>query len=69
MPSSAEYSVREEILDQYLSSGKWYSRKQLEDFCNRELEDRGKRTISSRTTILNDLLEIANKYKVVIDEK
>lgn len=69
MPSSAEYSTREEILDQYLSSGKWYSRQQLENFCNRELENRGKRIITSRTTIHNDLLEIENKYKIVISRK
>jgi hypothetical protein len=38
MANGKNYSIREQILDQYLSSGHWYSRKQLEEFCNRELE-------------------------------
>lgn len=69
MANGKNYSIREQILDQYLSSGHWYSRKQLEEFCNRELEIRGESPITSRTTIHNDLTEISNKYRITIDTK
>lgn len=69
MANGKNYSIREQILDQYLSSGHWYSRQQLEEFCNRELEIRGESLITSRTTIHNDLTEISNKYRVTIDTK
>ena len=69
MANGKNYSIREEVLDQYLSSGKWYSGRQLVDFCNRELEDRGESLIRSRTTLQNDILEIENKYRIIIAKK
>lgn len=69
MANTKNYSIRERILDHYLSSGKWYSRAQLEDFCNRALEEQGENPITSRTTIQNDLTTISNKFHVNIDTK
>lgn len=68
MANTKNYSLRERILDHYLSRG-WYSRKQLEDACNRELEIRGELPITSRQTIQNDLLTIENKYHIIIETK
>ena len=69
MPNNKIYSVREMILDRYLSSGTYYSGKELIAFCNRELERRGMELVKSRTTLQNDLTEIENKYRVVIERK
>ena len=69
MANTKNYSIREMTLDHYLSSGKWYSRAQLEEFCNRALEERGESTISSRTTLQNDLTTISNKFHVNIETK
>ena len=37
MANTKNYSLREKIIDYYLSHG-WYTRQQIEDACNRELE-------------------------------
>lgn len=66
MANTKNYSLRERIIDYYLSRG-WYTRKQIEDACNRELEARGEYAITSRQTIINDFLTIENKYKVSIE--
>lgn len=68
MANTKNYSLREKIIDQYLSHG-WYSRQQIEDACNRELEAKKESPITSRQTILNDFLTIENKYKIVIESK
>lgn len=69
MPNSKNYSIREQVLDRYLGSGRWYSRQQLEDFCNRALTERGESPVTSRTTLLNDMVAIANKYAITIETK
>ena len=69
MANGKNYSLREEILDKYLSDGNWYSRKQLVEFCNRELAIRGDKLITSRTTFQTDLTEISNKYHIEIEIK
>lgn len=69
MANTKNYSIRERVLDRYLSSGEWYSRIQLEDFCNKALRERGENPITSRTTIQNDLIEIENKYQITIERK
>lgn len=66
MAKNKNYSLRERIIDDYLRRG-WYSRQQLEDACNRELEAHGEYPITSRQTIHNDLLTISRKYNVSID--
>lgn len=68
MANTKNYSLREKIIDYYLSRG-WYSRQQIEDACNRELEAHGEFAISSRQTIFNDFLSIKSKYRVTIETK
>ena len=69
MAISKNYTIRERVLDRYLSSGKWYTRQQLEDFCNKALVEQGEQPVTSRTTLHNDLTTISNKYKVAIATK
>ena len=66
MGNTKNYSLREKIIDEYLARG-WYTRQQIEDACNRELEAHGEHAITSRQTIFNDFLTIRRKYNVVID--
>lgn len=66
MANTKNYSLRERIIDDYLRRG-WYSRQQIEDACNRELEAHGESPITSRQTIQNDFLAISRKYGVTID--
>lgn len=66
MPNTKSYSTRLRILDRYLGSGHAYSGKELIGFVNRELELRGETIITSRTTLMEDLLNIENEYKINI---
>ena len=69
MPNTKNYSTRLRVLDQCLRSGHAYSGKELTDFINRELELRGESTITSRTTLMDDLLNIENEYHTNIIRK
>lgn len=68
MANTKNYSLRERIIDYYLSKG-WYTRKQIEAACNRELEAHGENAITSRQTLINDFLNIERKYNTSIDTK
>jgi predicted DNA-binding transcriptional regulator YafY len=67
MANTKDYSIREMVLDKRLSDGNMYTIRELMDYCNAELELRGEKLVSSRSTIHYDLDEISNKYKVDID--
>ena len=69
MPNTKNYSTRLRVLDQCLRSGHAYSGKELTEFINRELELRGEPTITSRTTLMDDLLNIENEYHTNIVRK
>ena len=69
MPNTKNYSTRLRVLDQCLRSGHAYSGKELTDFINQELELRGEPTITSRTTLMDDLLNIENEYHTNIIRK
>ena len=69
MPNTKNYSTRLRVLDQWLRSGHAYSGKELTEFINRELELRGEPTVTSRTTLMDDLLNIENEYHTVILRK
>lgn len=69
MPNTKNYSTRLRVLDQCLRSRHAYSGKELTDFINRELELRGEPTITSRTTLMDDLLNIENEYHTNIVRK
>lgn len=69
MPNTKNYSTRLRVLDQCLRSGHAYSGKELTEFINQELELRGEPTITSRTTLMDDLLNIENEYHTNIIRK
>ena len=69
MPNTKNYSTRLRVLDQCLRSGHAYSGKELTEFINRELELRGEPIITSRTTLMDDLLNIENEYQTNIIRK
>lgn len=69
MPNTKNYSTRLRVLDQCLRSDHAYSGKELTDFINRELELRGEPTITSRTTLMDDMLNIENEYHTNIIRK
>ncbi|MGI6224331.1 MAG: helix-turn-helix transcriptional regulator [Prevotella sp.] len=69
MSNTKDYSMREMILDRCLQNRKGYTRQQLQDKVNHELEMRGLMPVTARTTILNDLMEIENKYNTVIEHE
>lgn len=69
MPNTKNYSTRLRVLDQCLRSGHAYSGKELTEFINQELELRGEPTITSRTTLMDDLLNIENEYHTNIVRK
>jgi predicted DNA-binding transcriptional regulator YafY len=68
MSNNKNYSLREKIIDEHLRRG-WYSRRQIEDACNRELESHGEHPVTSRQTIINDFMVIERKYHTTIDTK
>ena len=69
MPNTKNYSTRLRVLDQCLRSGHAYSGQELTDFINRELELRGEPRVTSRTTLMDDLLNIENEYHTNIIRK
>ena len=69
MANTKDYSTREKILDKYLQSRRGYTRKELQYFVNKELARRGRDPVTARTTILNDMNEIENKYNTVISRE
>lgn len=69
MSNTKDYSMREMILDHCLQNRNGYTRQQLQDKVNHELERRGLLPITAKTTILNDMMEIENKYHTVIEHQ
>lgn len=62
MPKTKDYSMREMIIDQCLGSGQEFTREELQEEVNRQLESRDMLPIKSRTTILQDLQEMNEKF-------
>ena len=62
MANTKDYSFREMVYDQCFSTGKEYTREQLMDKVNEELEGRGMKPIQSRTTFMQDITEMNDKF-------
>lgn len=62
MANTKDYSFREMVYDQCFSTGKEYTCKQLMEIVNQKLEDRGLMPINSRTTFMQDIAEMNNKF-------
>ena len=62
MANTKDYSMREMILDQCLSSGKEFTREALQAAVNKALLQRGMQAVTSKVTILKDLDEMNEKF-------
>ena len=62
MANTKDYSMREMIYDQCFSTGNEYTCKQLMDIVNEKLEWRGMKLIQSRTTFMQDIAEMNEKF-------
>lgn len=62
MANTKDYAMREMILDQCLSTGKEYTREQLQEIVNKRLAERDMMPIRSRSTILQDIQEMNEKF-------
>ena len=62
MANTKDYAMREMILDRSFSTGKEYTRKELMDVVNHELESRGMAPVRSRTTFTLDIQEMNAKF-------
>jgi predicted DNA-binding transcriptional regulator YafY len=69
MPNTKNYSTRLRVLDRCLRSGHAYTGNELTAFINEALELRGEPKITSRTTLMDDLLNIENEYHTTIIRK
>ena len=62
MANTKDYSYREMIYDQCFSTGNEYTCKQLMDIVNEKLEWRDMKLIQSRTTFMQDIAEMNEKF-------
>ena len=62
MANTKDYAFREMIYDQCFSTGKEFTCKQLMGIVNRKLEERGMKLIQSRTTFMQDMMEMNGKF-------
>lgn len=62
MPQSKQYLYREQLIDNYLSTGRKYTGEQLLNLVNAGLATRGFKQINSRSTFAADINEINSKY-------
>lgn len=62
MAVSKEYSLREMIIDRYLSTGKEFDGQTLMGLVNKELRSRGMLEITARSTFAADIHEINSKF-------
>ena len=62
MANTKDYAFREIIYDQCFSTGKEFTCKQLMDIVNKRLEERGMKLIQSRTTFMQDMMEMNGKF-------
>ena len=63
MANTKDYSMREMIIDQCLSTGRVYTREELQEAVNRGLEARDMLPIRSKVTILQDISEMNEKLR------
>lgn len=66
MPNSKNFSTRLRVLDRCLGSGHAYTGKELIGFINQELEAHSEPPVSSRNTLMEDLMSIENDFNVSI---
>ena len=62
MANTKDYSFREMIYDECFSTGKEFTGQQLMDIVNRKLEGRSMKLIQSRTTFMQDIAEMNEKF-------
>lgn len=65
MANTKDYSMREMVIDRYLSTGNEFTRKEMQDLINKYLAERDMKTVSSKMTVLNDINEMNGKFSQV----
>ena len=63
MANTKDYSMREMIIDQCLSTGREFTREELQEAVNRGLQSRDMLPIKSKVTILQDINEMDEKFR------
>ena len=62
MANTKDYAMREMVYDECFSTGKEFTGKQLMEIVNRRLEARDMLPIQSRTTFMQDMMEMNGKF-------
>ena len=63
MANTKDYSMREMIIDQCLSTGREFTREELQEAVNKGLQSRDMLSIKSKVTILQDINEMDEKFR------
>ena len=63
MANTKDYSMREMIIDQCLSTGREFTREELQEAVNKGLQSRDMLPIKSKVTILQDVNEMDEKFR------
>ena len=63
MANTKDYSMREMIIDQCLSTGREFTREELQEAVNKGLQSRDMLPIKSKVTILQDINEMDEKFR------
>lgn len=62
MANTKDYSMREMIIDKYLSTGKEFTRMEIQELINKHLAERGMIPVTSKATVIGDLHEMNAKF-------
>ena len=65
MANTKDYAFREMVYDQCFSTGNEYTCKQLMNIVNKKLKERSMKLIQSRTTFMQDMIEMNGKFNTL----
>jgi len=65
MANTKDYAMREMVIDKYLSTGKEFTRKELQDLVNKHLLERDMVPVKAKVTVLGDIAEMNGKFSQV----
>ena len=65
MANTKDYAFREMVYDQCFSTGNEYTCKQLMNIVNKKLKERAMKLIQSRTTFMQDMIEMNGKFNTL----
>ncbi len=62
MANTKDYSMRELLIDKYLSTGEEYTREELQELVNSGLAERSMHPITAKSTMMSDINEMNGKF-------